>query len=357
MKRNMIKRIAAVAMAGAMMVSMSVPAMATEGSGYEPTNTFTFKKELTLDPYVYVPDAKYTFTITPCETSADDKVDGQPVLKGEVGGIANLTNNQFTISTDSKMLETYATGTEKESKVVGEKKLSVNPGAFKKPGIYRYTVTEEEPTYEGISKGDSKAQYLDVYIVQGKNGLEAKYFVLKDGVIGAKNDGKFENNYTTYSATVTKEVIGDQVVAGDNDEFSFTFSATPGIDGEKYCVTDKDGIVDPNKDGTWTVSLRDNESATIHGLTASDAYAIKEADYSDKGWKTTVTVDKGSAIPGTDNRSASGKGTDNAEITVTNTKDAPTPTGIVMDIAPYIIMVAAAGVLAFVFLRRRSYTK
>ncbi|HJC88165.1 MAG TPA: QVPTGV class sortase B protein-sorting domain-containing protein, partial [Candidatus Eisenbergiella intestinigallinarum] len=45
----------------------------------------------------------------------------------------------------------------------------------------------------------------------------------------------------------------------------------------------------------------------------------------------------------------------NADKTIVyeNIRNASTPTGVVLNIAPYIAMVALAGVLAFVFLRRR----
>jgi hypothetical protein len=45
--------------------------------------------------------------------------------------------------------------------------------------------------------------------------------------------------------------------------------------------------------------------------------------------------------------------TDKTE-TIINKKDAVTPTGIVMSYGPYIAMIAAAAVLAFVFLRRKE---
>lgn len=40
-------------------------------------------------------------------------------------------------------------------------------------------------------------------------------------------------------------------------------------------------------------------------------------------------------------------------MTVTNTKNATTPTGVIMNIAPYVLMVALAGGIAFFFLRRK----
>ena len=357
MKRNMIKRIAAVAMAGAMMVSMSVPTMAADGSAeYVPRNEITFTKKLITGPYVYVPNATYTFTVSPLENTTGMTAGGQPVSPGEPGGINGLNaDNTFSITTTTELLDDYS-ATEKTWDV-GTYKLTVNINAFKTPGVYRYQVVENDPTYEGIAKKQgSKAQYLDVYIMKNGNNLEARYFVLTDGKEGAKNDGSFENTYTTYSVKVTKKVEGNQ--AYTEDGFDFTFKTTPNIAGEKYNVIASEGAtVTSVKDNEWNVNLDNGESATIYGLTEKDAYEIAEKDYSSKGWKTEVTIEGESVTKGEDNRSASGKGASDAKITVTNTKNASTPTGIVMDIAPYIIMVAAAGVLAFVFLRRRSYTK
>ena len=41
-------------------------------------------------------------------------------------------------------------------------------------------------------------------------------------------------------------------------------------------------------------------------------------------------------------------------VTYTNTKEVTTPTGIMMDMAPYMLMVLAAAVMAVVFLRRKN---
>ena len=51
-----------------------------------------------------------------------------------------------------------------------------------------------------------------------------------------------------------------------------------------------------------------------------------------------------------------GKGTvsaDDTELTITNHKDAVTPTGIVMTFAPYVALIGLAGVFAATFLRKR----
>lgn len=43
----------------------------------------------------------------------------------------------------------------------------------------------------------------------------------------------------------------------------------------------------------------------------------------------------------------------NNAVVCTNLKNAVTPTGIAMTVAPYILMVAVAGIFAILFLRRR----
>lgn len=168
-----------------------------------------------------------------------------------------------------------------------------------------------------------------------------------------KDDGVFTNEYGTGSVdgkvndlTVEKVVAGNQ---GDkNKEFSFTINVT-GVDGENYYVTfSKDGV-DPItlvSGESQTITLADSESATIYGLSEGDTYTVTETDYASDGYTTT--------IDGAAANTATGKITADKTITVTNTKNVTTPTGIAMTVAPYILMVALAGVFAFLFLRRRN---
>lgn len=47
-------------------------------------------------------------------------------------------------------------------------------------------------------------------------------------------------------------------------------------------------------------------------------------------------------------------GTDDVTATVTNTRETTPPTGVIMTIAPYALMVVLAGAFAVVFLTRRN---
>ena len=84
----------------------------------------------------------------------------------------------------------------------------------------------------------------------------------------------------------------------------------------------------------------------IYGLTKNDTYTVMETEV--EGYTTTVNEKAANTL--TDNA------VDTSKVTFVNDKgsDAPT-TGVILNIAPYILMVALAGVLAFFFLRKRHY--
>lgn len=294
-------------------------------------DTVTIQKDLTKDANTYTPDATYTFTITP----ADGETDGS-VYEGIAGGVTSSVE----IPTENP---NEGIGSEKVT--VGTGTISVVPETFTHPGVYHYTVTENDTTYEGITK-DETSKDLYVYITVNEETGELVYegctFGREDAA--GKDTGIFTNDYAngTNDLTVTKNVTGNQ---GDrNKAFTFTAKVT-GQDGEKYYVTFSDGTAAQTitSGGSLEFKLSNDESATIHGLSANDTYEIVEKDANSDGYTTTVE--------GND------KGTISADTTVTYTNDkkATTPTGIVTDVAPYVIMVAAAVILGFAFLRKRSY--
>ena len=337
----MIKRIAAVAMAGAMMVSMSVPAMAEDG-------TLKIEKHLLKDANAYTPNATYNFTIQPETTQLGATEDGMPITAGISGGV---TSN-VTITTPEDVVNT---GIGAELVKIGTGDIQVNLEAFTAPGIYRYAVTETECNYEGITT-DPNGRLLDVYIVyneQGKLTLGGCVFLDQMGQSeGGKDTGIFINDYQkgANDLKIEKTVVGNQGVS--TKDFSFTISVTDEDQaGEKYYVTFSSGKapITLTSGESKEITLKGGEYATIHGLSKNDVYSVEEDDYSKEGYTTSINE--------ANVRKVTGSISNYFELHVVNTKNATTPTGIVMDIAPYIIMVAAAGVLAFVFLRRRSYTK
>lgn len=133
----------------------------------------------------------------------------------------------------------------------------------------------------------------------------------------------------------------------------FNIAINSSNNDEVYYVT-KNGepAIEQWNGSSTAITLKSGDSVTIYGLSANDSYTITEVEANANGYTTSI-ANAGSSKDGT----ATGKITADTNVSYTNTKDATPPMGIVMDIAPYAIMVAAAFILGFAFLRVRHYGK
>ena len=95
-----------------------------------------------------------------------------------------------------------------------------------------------------------------------------------------------------------------------------------------------------------TIYLSNGETATIYGLDSDDKYTVTETDYTDDGYKTKVDDQTGRTKTDTIDKDTT--------VIFENNRNVSTPTGIIMNIAPYIVLVAFAAVAALFFLRRRN---
>lgn len=243
---------------------------------------------------------------------------------------------------------------------------------FSKPGIYRYMITRSVAGSNAVSAVDGNIRYLDVYVgwegyddetggaISPDADLVIYNYVLvadTDNVPGtdgnytdkdAKSEG-YDNAYKTNSLVITKNVAG--AMGNKSEDFSFNIDLT---DSETSSVTvsinNVDTVYSTDNSIVLDEAISDNETITITGLPVGTEYTITETDA--EGYETSysenVTQDSSNSKEG---RGTIVDGTNN--VTVTNTKDAVTPTGIAMTIAPYAIMVVAAAGVAFLFLRRR----
>ena len=332
MKSKMVRKLTALFVAGTMMAAMGTTAMAAEN----PTN-LTITKELIKEVNAYAPNTEFQFSIVPGAAGVTE--DGMPITAGPEGGVSFAGGNDSVKFTDGvgqgSMAQTLS--------------LVVNNGSFSAPGIYRYTVSEVKGNYEGVQY-DETTKNFDVYV--NSDGDVYAYTFTDAGAEDGKDDGVFTNKYDENTGLgdlkITKEVTGNQ--GNKSQEFTFTIGVD-GADGEQYHVVygSENTVVELNSGETKEIQLSDGETATIYGLSASDVYTVTEADYSSQGYDTTINEQDTNTVTGTLG--------DADEIKVVNEKEATTPTGIVTDIAPYVIMVAAAVVLGFAFLRKRSYNK
>lgn len=270
---------------------------------------------------------------------------------------------------------------------------------FKEPGVYKYKLVETDPTtaatdktvLDDITKSDvTRTVYLYVERQSGKCVVTG--VTLYNGEVTLKG-GEFTNPTKTSSIldyymlegdpdepdpekppvavandlTVTKNVAGEM---GNKSE-PFAFDITVGTQGSgkiyKYTITKdgKTGTTQTVNAGTKIpdVSLEDGDSIKITGISASDTFTVTETAAANNGEKNAAGYTTKYSMTGnnqdTNKNTVTGSLAKQDEkpvsttITFTNTRNAVSPTGIVMNVAPYVLLVVVAAAGCFVFLRKR----
>lgn len=233
--------------------------------------------------------------------------------------------------------------------------------SFTAPGVYRYVIDDVTTNPATGVTCDTNQYYIDIEVQSDADGK------LSIGDVGFNNGTTkvtaFVNTFASTSLTLQKEVTGNQ---GDrNKYFEFEVKLENAPVNSIYTVTypaadnhsSNTGNMTVGEDGTVTktVYLKDDQSIVINGLTAGTQYTIKETDYTTEGYTTTNNKNTGADADG----KTTGQQTMTAAdtVTFTNDKAGTVPTGILLDVAPYIVLVALVGVgiiALFATKKRRS---
>lgn len=374
-------RVATTLVAATMLASVSaVPAFAEDKDIYETGNTFTINKTLTVAANSLTPDVTFTFEVKGATADGTQKIGGILVESGSDSDVY-MSNDGADFDTETT---TEGTGVERTVQPKQQAQFTVDLSKYNHAGIYKYTVTENKSTpIEGVTYGtETKDLYVFIQNVtdedgnpadnndDGKTDLEVAYTMLVNQGEAADNatakDDTFTNKYgkgsddqpNVFDLTLTKQITGNAANMGDT--FKFTITVDGNKDGEKYVMLKEDNTKIIITEGVpQEVHLGDDDSVTIYGLSESDSYTIVE-DYENKvGYTTTATVNNGENVLEGSGLTMSygaedGEDIDEAQnVVYTNTKIASTPTGIVMNVAPYALLVVVAAAGCFVFLRKR----
>lgn len=355
--KKIARRLAGALLAGTLMVSMlGMTAFAKTGDVTGGEVSFKKTLDMTNAQGASVPTVTFTYSIT--SGTAVPATKDSPEIKAGVG--APTVGTAVYAPVDDANTEVDETAL---TKTVG---IDFSDVTFTAPGIYRYVITEETTDNADITNDKTNERYLDVYVVNGENGgFEiASQALLTDAVSpntsssydSAKKSEGFTNAYTTYKLTLDKVVDG--TMGYKEEEFEFTINFEGPANASFTYGTTKVTLNNEGKGSIGTKLADASELFTVTGIPSTVRYTVVENINKTEGYETTATVN------GTENvvtpsdtaqtlkEVTMGK-TDNA-VVVTNTKNATTPTGVILNIAPYILMVALAGILAFFFLRRRK---
>lgn len=365
MEKRMLKKVSTVTAAGIMMTAMlgmQVSAAESSDSETEVKKTPMITKQITKESNIYAPKTTFKFTVAP-GTAVPAGENQEAIYAGPAKGVTLDEDVIASVPADSDI------GNEKIT--VGTTKLNVNESVFTKgedakPGIFRYVVSEvaadkDGNAYEGVAY-TTEQKYFDVYVTSDDDGnLEVSSYLFADkNNPESKGEGVFTNDYssqhdTLKDLTVKKEVTGNQ--GNRNKDFKFTIKVD-GAAGEQYYVTFSDGKAPTTlvSGEAKTITLKDNETAKIFGLSETDEYTVTEASYADDGYTTTIDNEEKLTATGTIKKDTeAGTTADNGDknITVVNDKTTNSPTGIFLHIAPYIALIAAAIASSLLFFRRK----
>ena len=298
------------------MMGMNVSAASVHSGN--PITTIPVTKNVLTDGNTMAPNTTFEFEVAVADAGTfNDGNKDQVVYEGIAGGLTAETGAAFTPGGKGSAAETYT----------AEGSLKTDAAVFKRPGVYHYTVTEKANNYEGVTT-DTTSYDVYVYVYNRTDGLYV------GNVVSAKNGGKadliFNNDYgQDENKDTTHDVVIKKVITG-----------------EKYKVTLDNAEQNPLTSGekaTYTVT--NNTEIHIYGLTEGDkVQAVEEANT--QGYQATYTT---GLSEGTLTISRDG-----SEATVTNTKNSTSPTGIILNYGPYILMIALAGSMVVFFFFKRN---
>lgn len=350
-----LKKFFAGVLAAAMMLTVGATAafatgstITLDGKEYSDAQTVTVKKVYKLEGNGS--NAKETFTLVQVGNGVVKS--GDATSAPELGTITGAT---------------FEAGTATAEGVTGN--ITIALPEYTKVGVYEYTLKEVSTNkFAGVSYFEGSIK-LVVSVVNGTNGqlrvaaVHTEGYDARGDYLGAKSD-TFTNTYSANSIAVTKTVEGN--LGDKTKEFGFTIdfekadneSAPTGI---TYTVGDETKTVSFGAGGNAQVkfTLKNGQTLNFVNVPKSVKYTVTEDDYTNmndptKGYTTTVSVNGGNSTTSlTSNAQTMTK--DAATVAFTNTKGATIDTGVILDNAPYIALLAivAIGGVALMLNKRR----
>lgn len=307
-------------------------------------------------------DATFSFTATPDQLT----VQGEGTTAEKTAPVAEvpaitIDNIAFTAATETAGTNTKTTA------------IKLADGAsFPHAGIYAWRVRETTGNQTGVQYNtEGNAYTLIANVVNGDNGLTASYVMVKNDTTNsvtnadkAGNEGaEFTNKYTESAngegtdLTITKTVAGNQ--GDETKDFSFTVTFTApsvlpaGVTADQYLagITVDGATAAKNEGGVVTFKLHHGQTATFSNVIAGTTYSVTEQN--EAGYTQSYDAVNNGTAATTTSGNLIGENTNTG--TMTNTHSDVTPTGLVMNNAPFIVMIgaAAAGVVAYGSAKRK----
>lgn len=351
------KKLSAVLAAALLAGALSTTALAADRL---PTGdaSVTFKKAIDMTDAAGAGGVLGTMTFDVTGAQEGD-LPGQPEKGAALGSTDQLASPTVTA--------VFARGADGSLAAESDVTVQFDMTKFTTPGVYYYRLTERDPGIAGLTA--APAYLLKARVVNADaddpdgTSFKIDYAALAPLAGGDKVDF-IANTYTTYALSLTKRLAGDFADYGDSFDFTLTLE-DPDVEKHMASVTVRTGeaggaltgegtVLSFDADGraTITETIRANQKIEVTGLPEGAFYTIVEggddaAKYTTDWATPTGTVEDTRTLA---RRAMTAADTD---ITVTNTREAAAPTGLLLDAAPYGAMLALAAGSGAVFFRKR----
>jgi pilin isopeptide linkage protein len=401
MKKTLLKRLTSVTLATALIGTMGVAAFAEDGKADVAANSYLIKY-LEVGEGITVPNETFTFTFTQTKYNGADVTD---TYKADITAVTMTTNSGTWDKTNDA---------DDEASIYQKKSMAdiLANTTFPAAGVYTYTVAETEGNTDGFTY-DGQTYVLNVYVTnEGKKTIEVK----KEGT-GDKEGEKvdvtktdptkdteettgdnsvtvqgftFDNKYAKTNTKTDDNTEGflniSKTVAGDYGDktYGFEFAITltaPRLAAAnakaKYSIYNTDGTKASSGEMAYgsaqVFALKDGQTLRFYEIEAGTKYSVTEKLASSGVTKaeqytaSVVATNQGSAVTVdpvakhtdlTVETYVIDDSTDTKDdVDYTNTFDdtSVSPTGILINNAPYIILaLVAAGGMTFYVVKKRK---
>lgn len=367
-------------LAGLTAVPASAEAVTEPAEGEDSISSIKINAELMMPEGVLTPDVTFNFNIEPAnDVEVNDTItsSGKTIaLKNGLGTVDNAGKVSYASVEDNVGVASGTEGINKVTKTDVELSLD-GLGAFTDAGVYKYYITEDAPTGlgTGVVAGDFEdGLKLPLYIFVERDNSDYKitgavvykYGETADGLEDSKTD-TFVNWYQIdatdpeHPAVKTGELSIKNTVGGamgdQSEPFDFTISNDKLVAGTTYSVKYDDGSYTTctvSVDHKLTLPVKHGQTVTVYGL-AVDSYTVTAPNMTDEGY-TLQSIKVNTSDVGNTNldQNVSVTAGQTTSVEYTFNRDAIAPTGLVMNVAPYVLLVLVAAGAGYVFLRKRE---
>lgn len=371
-------RIATTFLATAMLAAFAaVPASAAAPDGAIQTaegetglTKITFTEQLVLPKEVVTPTPTFTFNIKPVtveEGTVNIGIETDATVAVHSGKGDEISDaGTVTISKDAQRND--YTGVDGVQYVTATVDLTSLPATtlFNDAGVYKYQIVQNQLTTDASDYSD-KTTALDLYLAVARKNDGSGYYIA-NAVLYKANDASDAAKTSTYTNWYKLDDDGDgnPVTKVGNITVNTTVSGAMGSHADEFTYevtglkanTNYDIQIDGKSSAQNLTSenntfvLKHGQQAVIYGLDMGE-YTITESEESSTKKGYTVYVNSVSDADRAETITLDADSKTGA-VSFDNKRESIAPTGLVMNVAPYVLLVLVAAGAGYVFLRKRE---